>query len=446
MPIRIWALMPLVLTVVVATPRAATAQGGILDRARQAAQQAADAAKKAATDVANREINSAVQDAAAQDVADGSFVAVFSPWSSSDGANRVEVARYTGAAFVVTTGASRQIVLCDNQGAQSWMASFTIRDAAGGSAATAGGASPARGGSGSAPGRGSSGGRSGAAGGAPSRGGASSAADPSTQSGGGGRSGRGGAAGSAPGGGAAGGGGGRGGGSSRGAGSGTADSSADSSSRSGGRRGSGAAAGPSAGGREYRFPSTAVTITLPTTGAKAGTPSQGSISIGDVSETIVAGGGKVRFAKATIPGDTKPDIVDLGVTFKATVLAAGATPVGCQAPTAAKGSTGGRGASGRGTTAAPATPPGAAARTIAPPATPAAASGGNVPVFAEGDMVMPKIDNVKLLATADDSARVVGVLRMTDELVYLGDEQNGYLHVQGSVGEGWVRTALLRKR
>ena len=65
--------------------------------------------------------------------------------------------------------------------------------------------------------------------------------------------------------------------------------------------------------------------------------------------------------------------------------------------------------------------------------------------FADGDVVMPKIDNVKLLAEPKDGARTVATLKGTDKLVYLGEEKEGFLKVQGSDAEGWVKKSLIKK-
>ena len=73
---------------------------------------------------------------------------------------------------------------------------------------------------------------------------------------------------------------------------------------------------------------------------------------------------------------------------------------------------------------------------------PAAPSSG----FAEGDVLAPKIDNVKLFAEPKDGAKEVAVLKKTDDLVFLGTETDGYLKVQGSAAEGWVKKTLVAKR
>jgi len=66
-------------------------------------------------------------------------------------------------------------------------------------------------------------------------------------------------------------------------------------------------------------------------------------------------------------------------------------------------------------------------------------------VYEEGDVILPKISNVKLLAQPNDGAGVVATLSKTDEMIYLGEEQNGYLRVESSKGGGWVRKVLVTK-
>jgi curli biogenesis system outer membrane secretion channel CsgG len=78
-----------------------------------------------------------------------------------------------------------------------------------------------------------------------------------------------------------------------------------------------------------------------------------------------------------------------------------------------------------------------------------AGTGGGVRAgasFREGDLLLPKIDNVKLLSQPDDKATAVATLKKSEELVFLGDEQDGYLHVQAGAGEGWVRKVLVIQR
>ncbi len=67
-------------------------------------------------------------------------------------------------------------------------------------------------------------------------------------------------------------------------------------------------------------------------------------------------------------------------------------------------------------------------------------------VFNEGDVVTPKIANVKLLARPGEASEALATLARGEELVVIGSEQNGYLNVQGGAGAGWVRKVLLSRR
>jgi Curli production assembly/transport component CsgG len=75
-----------------------------------------------------------------------------------------------------------------------------------------------------------------------------------------------------------------------------------------------------------------------------------------------------------------------------------------------------------------------------------AAAGGKTKtsaVFGEGDVLVPKIANVKLLATPADDAKVLATLARTDEVVVVGEEKNGYISVQGASASGWVKIVLM---
>jgi curli biogenesis system outer membrane secretion channel CsgG len=63
--------------------------------------------------------------------------------------------------------------------------------------------------------------------------------------------------------------------------------------------------------------------------------------------------------------------------------------------------------------------------------------------FNEGDVVVPKIANVKMLSAANDSAKPTATLGRGEQLVVIGTEQNGYLQVQGGSASGWVKKVLL---
>ena len=78
-----------------------------------------------------------------------------------------------------------------------------------------------------------------------------------------------------------------------------------------------------------------------------------------------------------------------------------------------------------------------------------AAAGGQTaagPVMNEGDVLMPKIAGVKLLATPADGAKEVATLARGDEMVVIGKPQNGFINVQASSGAGWVKVVLVNKR
>lgn len=66
--------------------------------------------------------------------------------------------------------------------------------------------------------------------------------------------------------------------------------------------------------------------------------------------------------------------------------------------------------------------------------------------FSEGDVLYPKIENVKMMAEPLATAATVGTLKKSEELVFLGDEKDGYVHVQSATGEGWVKKVLVIKK
>ncbi len=77
-----------------------------------------------------------------------------------------------------------------------------------------------------------------------------------------------------------------------------------------------------------------------------------------------------------------------------------------------------------------------------------AAAGGKAgagPVYNEGDVVTPKIANVKLLASASDGAKALATLQRGEELVIIGAEQNGFLNVQGGAASGWIKKVLVSR-
>lgn len=66
-------------------------------------------------------------------------------------------------------------------------------------------------------------------------------------------------------------------------------------------------------------------------------------------------------------------------------------------------------------------------------------------VFEEGDTILPKIANVKIYAAPADSAKTVATLSKSDEMIYMGEERDGFLRVESGGGGGWVKKVLVQK-
>lgn len=65
---------------------------------------------------------------------------------------------------------------------------------------------------------------------------------------------------------------------------------------------------------------------------------------------------------------------------------------------------------------------------------------------AAGDVMMAKIAGVQVLRNPADSAPILMSLTKTDEVLYLGQEQNGFVKVTSPKGDGWVKKVLLKKQ
>ena len=63
----------------------------------------------------------------------------------------------------------------------------------------------------------------------------------------------------------------------------------------------------------------------------------------------------------------------------------------------------------------------------------------------EGDVMVAKIAGAKVLRGPADSAGMLMALSKTDEVLYLGEERNGFMKVTSPQGDGWVRKVLLKK-
>jgi len=66
-------------------------------------------------------------------------------------------------------------------------------------------------------------------------------------------------------------------------------------------------------------------------------------------------------------------------------------------------------------------------------------------VFNEGDVLRPKLPNVKLLKQPSDQSDTVSTLAKGEELIFLGKEQDGFLNVETAKGGGWVKKVLISR-
>jgi hypothetical protein len=62
-----------------------------------------------------------------------------------------------------------------------------------------------------------------------------------------------------------------------------------------------------------------------------------------------------------------------------------------------------------------------------------------------GDVFVPKVAGVKAYRTASESAELTTLSR-TDELVFEGEERDGFMKVVTPKGTGWVKSIMLRKQ
>ena len=65
--------------------------------------------------------------------------------------------------------------------------------------------------------------------------------------------------------------------------------------------------------------------------------------------------------------------------------------------------------------------------------------------FQPGAVLSAKLANVKITADPDKEAEVVATLAKGEEVVYLGESQDGYVLIQGAEAEGWVREILMKE-
>jgi curli biogenesis system outer membrane secretion channel CsgG len=66
-------------------------------------------------------------------------------------------------------------------------------------------------------------------------------------------------------------------------------------------------------------------------------------------------------------------------------------------------------------------------------------------VFNEGDVLRAKINGVQVMKNPKDGSAVVVTLKRDEEVVFLGQEEDGFLKVLAPAGEGWVRKLVVMK-
>lgn len=74
-----------------------------------------------------------------------------------------------------------------------------------------------------------------------------------------------------------------------------------------------------------------------------------------------------------------------------------------------------------------------------------AATSKQANAFNEGDVLRGKIGGIKVLEQSIANSKTLYTLKKEDEVVFLGEETNGFLKVQGSDGDGWVDKKLVMR-
>ena len=83
---------------------------------------------------------------------------------------------------------------------------------------------------------------------------------------------------------------------------------------------------------------------------------------------------------------------------------------------------------------------GAASQANAAGSVRAGSSAGNA-----GDVYLPKIAGVKVYSTPSEGVELLSLSKF-DEVIFEGEEQNGFMKVAGSRGSGWVKAIMMRKQ
>jgi hypothetical protein len=59
--------------------------------------------------------------------------------------------------------------------------------------------------------------------------------------------------------------------------------------------------------------------------------------------------------------------------------------------------------------------------------------------------MVAKIAGAKVLRAPQDGSAELMTLSKSDEVLYLGEEKNGFLKVTAAKGDGWVKKVLLKR-
>jgi hypothetical protein len=74
-----------------------------------------------------------------------------------------------------------------------------------------------------------------------------------------------------------------------------------------------------------------------------------------------------------------------------------------------------------------------------------AASAPKAGAYASGDVLAPKLAGVDLWSEPAKGKKPLQKLKKSDEMVFMGEEKNGFLKVQSGEAAGWVEALLVRK-
>ena len=66
-------------------------------------------------------------------------------------------------------------------------------------------------------------------------------------------------------------------------------------------------------------------------------------------------------------------------------------------------------------------------------------------VYNEGDTIVPKIGNLKVFSSASESSKTIATLGKGEEMIFMGEEKDGFLKVESGSGGGWVKKVLVTR-